>query len=67
MITTFLAYITPTCQDAARLLSESMDRALPVRMRLALAAHLLICRGCLAYRCKLPVICDSLTGNFLAQ
>lgn len=61
MITKFLARITPTCQDATGLLSESMDRTLPRQTRIALAVHLLICRGCRAYRRQLLRIRDTLS------
>jgi hypothetical protein len=60
-ITRVLARITPTCQDATRLLSESMDRTLPRRTRIALTVHLLICRGCRAYRRQLQRIRGALT------
>jgi predicted anti-sigma-YlaC factor YlaD len=56
LITKFLTRIRPTCQDATRLLSESMDRTLPRRTRIALVVHLLICRGCRAYRRQLQRI-----------
>ena len=34
------------CRDASRLMSEAMDRKLPLWQRLALALHLAICDGC---------------------
>lgn len=35
-----------SCREAARLASEGMDRALSLSERLALRAHLLMCKGC---------------------
>ena len=56
MLREFLDRMTPTCQDATRLLSESMDRTLPLRTRLALTLHIVLCRGCRAYRRQLLLI-----------
>jgi hypothetical protein len=38
--------MTITCKEAARMLSEGLDRELPAEEKLRLHAHLLICRGC---------------------
>lgn len=38
--------MTITCKDAARLVSEGLDKELPVEDQLRLRAHLAICRGC---------------------
>ena len=38
--------MTITCREAARMLSEVLDRDLPAEEQLRLRAHLLICRGC---------------------
>lgn len=35
-----------TCKEAARLVSEGLDQALPAEARLRLQAHLALCRGC---------------------
>jgi predicted anti-sigma-YlaC factor YlaD len=35
-----------TCKEAARLVSEGLDRNLPASEQLRLKAHLAICRGC---------------------
>ncbi|OGB09548.1 MAG: hypothetical protein A3E79_10635 [Burkholderiales bacterium RIFCSPHIGHO2_12_FULL_61_11] len=34
------------CQDATRLLSESQERALPLKERLSLKMHVMMCSGC---------------------
>ena len=38
--------MTINCKEAARLVSEGLDKELPVEERLRLRAHLAICRGC---------------------
>jgi predicted anti-sigma-YlaC factor YlaD len=38
--------MTITCKEAARMISEGLDRELPAEEKLRLHAHLLICRGC---------------------
>jgi len=35
-----------TCKEAARLLSEGLDKELPAERKALLHAHLAICRGC---------------------
>jgi len=35
-----------TCEEATRLMSESLDRKLPVGKRIGLRIHLLMCRLC---------------------
>ena len=50
MLTEFLARITPRCTDVTGLVSESMDRTLPVLTRIKLRLHLMICEGCAQYR-----------------
>jgi predicted anti-sigma-YlaC factor YlaD len=34
------------CKEASRLVSESLDRSLDLRERLALKMHLMMCSGC---------------------
>lgn len=38
--------MTITCKEAARMLSEGLDRELAPDAQLRLRAHLAICRGC---------------------
>lgn len=35
-----------SCKEATQLLSDSLDRRLPLRQRIALRMHLLMCRVC---------------------
>jgi hypothetical protein len=53
MLTEFLACLTPRCTDVTGLVSESMDRMLPVSTRIKLRLHLMICEGCAQYRRQL--------------
>ena len=42
-----------SCKDVTRLLSESMDRSLPLGKRVGVRFHLLICRFCARYERQL--------------
>lgn len=44
-----LKVLSPCCRDAARLLSESMDRRLPLAERVGLRIHLVLCGLCRRY------------------
>jgi hypothetical protein len=45
----FLLRRLPTCKNMTSLMSESMERPLSTRERLALNAHLLVCAWCAWY------------------
>lgn len=45
-----------SCKDVTRLLSESMDRSLPLGKRVGVRFHLLICRFCARYKRQLLLI-----------
>ena len=45
--------ITPSCKDMTRLLSESMDRPLPLGIRIKMRLHFLICKWCERYKNQL--------------
>ncbi|MCU0574823.1 MAG: zf-HC2 domain-containing protein [Syntrophobacteraceae bacterium] len=45
-----------SCEETTRLISESLDRVLPFRQRMAVWAHLLMCRYCSRYRKQLLFI-----------
>jgi len=38
-----------SCKEATQLMSQKMDRKLPVAERLSLGFHLLICSGCRSF------------------
>jgi len=42
-----------SCRDVTRLISESMDRSLPLRKRIGVRVHFLICRFCARYERQL--------------
>ena len=39
-----------TCKEASKLVSESLDRRLPLGLRVALRLHLMMCRLCSRYK-----------------
>lgn len=41
-----------TCKDISKLVSDSMDRKLPLRLRMELRVHLMMCSLCRIYRNK---------------
>ncbi len=47
------AVISPSCKEATRLQSESMDRKLSVWEQVGLRLHLLLCKWCRRYRQQL--------------
>lgn len=52
----FIAKHTPTCHDMTRLISESLDRPLPLRTRILMRIHYLICVWCERYRDQLSLL-----------
>jgi hypothetical protein len=55
-IVAIIAKITPPCHDITRLLSQSMDRRIPLYKRLAIRLHFQICVWCKRYGQQLTVI-----------
>ena len=45
-----------SCKDVTRLISESMDRSLPLGKRIGVRVHLLICKFCERYERQLHQI-----------
>jgi hypothetical protein len=41
--------LSPSCKEAARLQSAALDRKLPLRQRLGLRFHLMLCKWCRRY------------------
>jgi hypothetical protein len=52
----FIAEHTPKCHDITRLISQALDRPLPLRTRLAMWIHYRICVWCERYRDQLGFI-----------
>lgn len=48
-VVNFIASHTPRCRDITRLLSEAMDRKLPLRTRIGIRLHFTICVWCKRY------------------
>lgn len=42
-----------SCEETSRLVSESLDRQLPLRQRIAVRMHLLMCKACARARQQL--------------
>ncbi len=47
------------CEEATRLISESLDARLPLHRRLSLRIHLLMCRFCSRYHRQMRIIRDA--------
>ena len=45
-----------SCKDVTRLISESMDRSLPLGKRIGVRLHLIICKFCARYERQLLLI-----------
>lgn len=45
-----------SCKDATKLLSESMDRKLPLGKRIGVRLHLIFCKWCARYERQLLLI-----------
>jgi hypothetical protein len=48
------------CSEVSRLVSESLDRKLPLLLRMGLRMHFLMCRFCARYRKQLLIIRNTL-------
>jgi hypothetical protein len=46
----------PNCREISRIVSESFDRRLPLRRRMAMWMHLLMCGHCSRFRKELSAI-----------
>ncbi|HEY7586869.1 MAG TPA: hypothetical protein VH866_10215 [Candidatus Deferrimicrobiaceae bacterium] len=56
-----------SCKDVTQLISESMDRSLPMGKRIGVRIHLLICRFCARYRRQLLLIRDTVRQIITAE
>jgi len=48
-----------SCEEATELCSEEMERPLRLRERMALGAHLWMCKGCPNYRDQMKALRDA--------
>ena len=51
-----------SCTDVTKLVSESMDRSLPLGKRIGVRLHLLICKFCARYERQLLLIRETARG-----
>jgi len=56
-----------SCKDVTRLLSESMDRSLPLGKRVGVRFHLLICKFCARYERQLLLIRETVRRLVAAE
>ena len=49
-----------SCKEVTRLVSQGMDRQLPLGRRLALRLHFAICDGCTNFRKQMQFLRDAL-------
>jgi hypothetical protein len=52
----WLVQHTPTCRDVTQSISESLDRPIGLRRRIAVRLHFWICKWCLRYQQQLKFI-----------
>jgi len=52
-----------SCQNMARLLSDAMDRTLPLHVRLRMRVHLIMCTLCERYKRQLTLLRDVLRAD----
>lgn len=45
----WLTHRLPPCKEITRMVSEAMDRKLPLRQRIQMRLHLMICAYCMRY------------------
>lgn len=51
-----MAQMMPSCKDVSQLVSASMDRKLPLRQRLIIRVHVLMCSLCRRYHKQLHIL-----------
>ncbi len=47
---------TPPCREVIQILSDAMDRPIPLRRRIAMRLHFLICRWCERYQKQIGLV-----------
>ncbi len=52
----WLIHRTPSCQKTAELLSDTMDRPLPLSQRFSLRLHFILCAWCQRYGMQLRLL-----------
>jgi hypothetical protein len=54
---------TPSCQEVVRILSDAMDRPIPLHRRIAVRFHFLICTWCVRYHRQIGLLRTALRGT----
>lgn len=60
---TWLIRNTPSCQEVVRILSDAMERPIPLRRRIAVRLHFLICTWCARYQQQIGLIRTALRST----
>lgn len=53
-----------SCKETTRTISEGLDRRLPLRWRIALRLHVMMCSACRAYKRQIEGLNQLLSGRF---
>lgn len=56
-----------SCKDATRLVSEKLDRELPLWQRLSLRMHVFLCRGCSRYAHQIESLEEVVTEHYRVE
>lgn len=63
VVAQWLSRLTPPCRSVTQLVSAGMDHTLPLRARLRLHLHLLLCKWCRAYNDQLRTVRQTLRSR----
>ena len=53
-----------SCKETTRTISEGLDRKLPLRRRIALRLHVMMCSACRAYKRQVEGLNELVSGRF---
>ena len=56
-----------SCKEVTKLVSENLDRGLPLWRRIGLRLHVFMCRGCSAYRHQIESLHTSVSDHYRAD
>ncbi len=56
-----------SCKEATRLVSEGLDRELPLWQRLGLRLHVLMCRACSRYTRQVTMLDRAVSGHYCSD
>ncbi len=55
-----------SCKEVTKLVSENLDRGLPLWRRLGLRLHVAMCKGCSAYRRQIESLSKLVSDHYLS-